>query len=76
MMPSSNGNIFRVTGHLRGEFTGNRCIPRTNASDALMFSLICAYTNDWVREAGEMRRHRAHYDIIVMFWTAYDVVIP
>ena len=22
MMTSSNGNIFRVTGHLRGEFTG------------------------------------------------------
>ena len=28
MMTSSNGNIFRVTGHLRGEFTGDRWIPR------------------------------------------------
>ena len=27
MMTSSNGNIFRVTGHLRGEFTGPRWIP-------------------------------------------------
>ena len=27
MMTSSNGNIFRVTGHLCGEFTGHRCIP-------------------------------------------------
>ena len=26
---SSNGNIFRVTGILRGEFTGHRWIPRT-----------------------------------------------
>ena len=34
MMTSSNGNIFRVTGHLCGEFTGPRCIPRTKASDA------------------------------------------
>ena len=34
MMTSSNGNIFRVTGHLSGEFTGYRWIPRTNASDA------------------------------------------
>ena len=34
MMTSSNGNIFRVTGHLRGEFTGPRWIPRTKASDA------------------------------------------
>ena len=34
MMASSNGNIFRVTGHLCGEFTGHRWIPRTKASDA------------------------------------------
>ena len=33
-MTSSNGNIFRVTGHLCGEFTGPRWIPRTEASDA------------------------------------------
>ena len=32
MMTSSNGNIFRVTGHLCGEFTGPRWIPRTKAS--------------------------------------------
>ena len=33
---------------------------------ALMFSLICAWINDWVnnREAGDLRRH--HYDVIVM----------
>ena len=30
---------------------------------ALMFSLICAWINGWVnnREAGDLRRHRAHY---------------
>ena len=35
---------------------------------ALMFSLICALINGWVnnREAGDLRRHRAHYDVIVM----------
>ena len=27
MMTSSNGNIFRITGHLFGEFTGPRWIP-------------------------------------------------
>ena len=27
MMTSSNGNIFRVTGHLCGEFTGPRWFP-------------------------------------------------
>ena len=34
MMTSSNGNIFRVTGPLCGEFTGHPWIPRTKASDA------------------------------------------
>ena len=34
MMTSSNGNIFRVTGPLCGEFTGHRLIPRTKASEA------------------------------------------
>ena len=35
---------------------------------ALMFSLINAWINDWVnnREAGDLRHHHAHYDIIVM----------
>ena len=37
-MTSSNGNIFRVTGPLCGEFTGHRWIPRTKASDA---ELLC-----------------------------------
>ena len=34
----------------------------------LMFSLICAWINGSVnnREAGDLRRHRAHYDVIVM----------
>ena len=34
MMTSSNGNIFCVTGPLCGEFTGDRWIPLTKASDA------------------------------------------
>ena len=35
---------------------------------ALMFSLICVWINGWVnnRETGDLRRHRAHYDVIVM----------
>ena len=35
---------------------------------ALMFSLICAWISGWVnnREAGDLRRNHAHYDIIVM----------
>ena len=30
MMTSSNGNIFRVTGHFCGEFTGHRWFPAQN----------------------------------------------
>ena len=35
---------------------------------ALVFSLICAWTNSWVNnhEAGDLRRYCAHYDITVM----------
>ena len=37
---------------------------------AFMFSLICVWINDSVnnRDAGDLRRYRAHYDVIVMSW--------
>ena len=62
--------LFRVTGPLCGEFHR----PPVNSPykgqwrGALMFSLICALLNGWVNndEAGDLRRHRAHYDVIVM----------
>ena len=71
MMTSSNGNIFRVTGPLCGEFTGHRWIPHTKASDA---ELWCFWSAPWIsgwvnnREAGDWRRHRAYYDVIVIYW--------
>ena len=40
MMTSSNGNIFRVTGHLCGKFTGPRWISRTKASDAGLWCFL------------------------------------
>ena len=40
MMTSSNGNIFRVAGHLCGEFTGLRWIHRTKASDAELWCFL------------------------------------
>ena len=40
VMTSSNGNIFRVTSHLCGEFTGPRWIPRTRASDAELWCFL------------------------------------
>ena len=44
---------------------------------ALMFSLICVWINDWVnnRDPGDLRRHLAHYDVIVMLcWNRNDQV--
>ena len=54
MMTSSNGPM---NSPHKGQWRG-----------ALIFSLICAWINDWVnnREAGDLRRHRGHYDVNVM----------
>ena len=77
MMTSSNRNSFRVTSHLCGKFTGHRWIPHTKATDAelwCLFVFICACINGWVNngEAGDLRRHRSHYDVIVMLLEQHD----
>ena len=43
----------------------------------LVFSLICAWINGWVnnREAGDLRRHRAHYDVIVMSIMEFPILV-
>ena len=72
MMTSSKGNIFCVNGHLYGEFTGHRWSPRKRpvrrSFRVFCCFFICAWINGWVnnREAGDLRRHRAHYDVIVI----------
>ena len=67
MMTSSNGNIFRVTGPLCGEFTGHRWIPSqrpvTRSFD--VFSDLRPNKRS-SREAGDWRHHRDHYDVTVM----------
>ena len=42
---------------------------------ALTFSLISAWTNGWAnnREAGDLRRHRAHYDATLMITTKQSI---
>ena len=79
MMTSSNGNIFRVTGPLCGEFTGHRWIPLTKASDAELWStsLIHSWINDWVnnREAGDLILHPAHYGVTVRFFGVVSLVL-
>ena len=70
IMTSWDGNIFRVTGPLCGEFTGHRWISHTKANDTELWCWfwICAWINDWVNnpEAGDLRRRRDHYDGTVM----------
>ena len=69
MMTSSNGKIFRVTGPLCGEFTVPVKSPhKCQWRGAFMLSSICVWINGWVnkRGAGDLRRHRAHYDGIVI----------
>ena len=69
MMTLSNGNIFRVTGPLCKEFR-SPANSLTEASDAELWCFLwfAPWINGWVnnREAGDLRRHRAHYDVIVM----------
>ena len=68
---------FRVPCHLCREFAGHRWIPRTKASDAWLwlFFFICAWMNGWVnnREAVDLRRHRTHYDVAIM-WPSMTMV--
>ena len=78
MMSWSNGNLFRVTGPLCGEFIGRRWIPPHKGQwrGALMFSLIGAWIISSVNngEAGDLRYHRA-YDVTVKIRDKYDVLI-
>ena len=81
MMTSSNGNIFRVTDLLCEGFIGHRWIPLTKASDAELWCFLWSapWINGWVnnRKAGDLRRHRAHYDVIVMSsqMTNFNIII-
>ena len=45
------------------------CVRKGQWRGALMFSLICTWIKIWVnnREPGDLRCHRAHYDVTVMF---------
>ena len=42
-----------------------------------MFSLICSWPNGWVnnRQASDWRRHRVHYDVIVMWRLSSSSII-
>ena len=70
MMTSPYENMFRATGPLWGEpqVTTVRFPYRGQRCEALVFSLICAWTNGWVNngDAGDLKCHYAHYDVTVV----------
>ena len=58
IMTSSNGNIFRVTGSVRGIHQSPvNSLHNGKCRGALMFSMICASLNSWAnhRDAGDLR---------------------
>ena len=69
-MTSSDGNIFRVTGPLGGEITGHRWNPSqrpvTRSFDVFFGLPLNKRLSKNSREAGDLRRHRAHYDTTLM----------
>ena len=71
MMTSSNGNTTRYWPFVRGIHRSPVNSPhKGQLRGALMFSFICVWTNGWAnnRKAGDLRGHRAHYGVIVMFY--------
>ena len=69
MMTSSNGNISALLAFVRGIHRSPVNSPHKGRwLGALMFSLISAWNNSLANDgdAGDLRRHRPHYDVIVM----------
>ena len=65
-------DIIRIFSALLAICAGSSLVtgkfpPKDQWRGALMFSLICAWLNGWVNygDAGDLRRHRAHYDVVV-----------
>ena len=53
---------------------GNSPVRKGQWRGALVFSFIYVWINGWVnnREAGDLRRYRAHYDVILAKLTPSD----
>ena len=53
MKTTSNGDIFRATGPLCGEFTGHWLIPLTKASDAELWCFLLSAPEQTVQQTIE-----------------------
>ena len=64
-MTSSNGNIYRVTGPLRGEPTDHQWIPLTMASDAELWHFLWSAAEQTVEQTIEM----------TVIWCAIELIM-
>ena len=67
IMTSSNGNIFRFTGPLFGEFTGHRWIPLTKASEVELWCFLWSVPEKTVEQTIEVP---AIWDAIALIMTS------
>ena len=78
MMTSSNGKYFpRYWSFVRGIHRSPVNSPNQGQwRGALMFSLISNWTNSWANngDTGDLRRHRTHYDVIIMWCTGENKI--
>ena len=77
MLTSSNGNIFRVTGHLCREFTVHRLIPLTKVSDVELWCFLWSAPERLSKQSwgwwfetpsGSLWRHRNGTSSICVNW--------
>ena len=69
MITSSNRHLPRYCTFVWGIYRSPVNSPQTGQwRGALMFSYICTWINNWAnnRRAGDLRRHSAHNDVVVM----------
>ena len=83
MMTSSNGNIFVLRVLCEGNLLVTGGFPSQRpVTLSFMFSLICAWTSCLAnkRGVGDVRRHRAHYDVTVMInynkLSVHNITVP
>ena len=73
MMTSSNGNIFRVTGHLWEEFTGPGEFPAQRpVKRSFDVSLICVWISVWVKNSEAVENR--HSDFLTCVFRLYGVI--
>ena len=73
-MTSSNGTIFHVTDPLWGESTRHRLFPSQKPVTRNFDIFFRLHLNKRCNKQniGDLRRHRAHYDVIVMLRRCYS----